>query len=106
MMQMGNIEQMEKLEDAVAKLVVIDDIRSVVEMITTKIEWNQVGIEVVGQARDGEEGIAIIERTKPDIVLTDIRMPKLDGLAMTEYILKRLPDCKVIILSGFEARRG
>lgn len=85
----------------VAKLAVIDDIRSVVEMITTKIPWEQHGIEVVGKARDGEEGLAMILRCKPDIVLTDIRMPKLDGLSMTERILEMLPGCKIIILSGY-----
>ncbi|OUS70425.1 hypothetical protein B1748_28445 [Paenibacillus sp. MY03] len=84
-----------------AKLAVIDDIRSVTEMIATKISWEQHGIEVIGRARDGEEGLAMIQRCKPDIVLTDIRMPKLDGLAMTERILQVLPNCKIIILSGY-----
>ena len=89
------------METAKARLVVIDDIRSVVEMITTKIPWADYGIEVVGKARDGEEGFAVISEVRPDIVLTDIRMPKLDGLDMTERILQILPDCKVIILSGY-----
>jgi two-component system, response regulator YesN len=84
-----------------AKLAVIDDIRSVVEMVATRIPWEQYGIEVVGKARDGEEGLAMVERCRPDIVLTDIRMPKLDGLAMTERILQMLPDCRIIILSGY-----
>lgn len=89
------------METARAKLVVIDDIRSVVEMITKKIPWSEYGIEVVGKARDGEEGLAVISEVRPDIVLTDIRMPKLDGLDMTERIMQLLPDCKVIILSGY-----
>ncbi|MDF2836388.1 MAG: AraC family transcriptional regulator [Paenibacillus sp.] len=84
-----------------AKLIVIDDIRSVVQMIATKIPWEQHGIEVTGTAGDGMEGMELIERIRPDIILTDIRMPKLDGLAMTERILETLPDCKVIILSGY-----
>ncbi|MCR2805734.1 response regulator [Paenibacillus soyae] len=89
------------MQTRMARLAVIDDIRSVVEMIATKIPWEDHGIEVVGKARDGEEGIAMIEACRPDIVLTDIRMPKLDGLSMTERILQSLPDCKIIILSGY-----
>jgi len=85
----------------VARLVVIDDIRSVVEMIATKIPWAEHGIEVVGTARDGLEGMALIEASRPDIVVTDIRMPKMDGLEMTERILGLLPDCKIVILSGY-----
>lgn len=89
------------MQTETAKLVVIDDIRSVVEMITQKVPWEQYGIEVVGKARDGEEGLAVIEAARPDIVLTDIRMPKMDGLTMTERILQMLPGCKIIILSGY-----
>ncbi|MFD0673868.1 response regulator [Cohnella sp. GCM10027633] len=86
---------------ATATMVVIDDIRSVVEMIATKIDWESHGIEVVGRAGDGEQGFALVESLRPNIVLTDIRMPKLDGLRMTERIMQVLPDCKVIILSGY-----
>lgn len=89
------------MQTTIAKLVVIDDIRSVVDMITKKVPWELYGIEVVGKARNGEEGLAIIEATRPNIVLTDIRMPKLDGLTMTKRILQMLPGCKVIILSGY-----
>ncbi|MDQ0061427.1 response regulator [Paenibacillus harenae] len=83
------------------KLVVIDDIRSVVEMVSRKPPWQEHGIGVAGTALDGEEGIRLIEETKPDIVLTDIRMPKMDGLAMTKAILSVAPATKVVILSAY-----
>lgn len=83
------------------KLCVIDDIRSVVDMIAKKIPWTDYGIEAAGTATDGEEGLAVIEAVKPDIVITDIRMPKLDGLEMTRRIMELLPGCKVIILSAY-----
>lgn len=89
------------METEAAKMVVIDDIRSVLDMITTKISWEQHGIKIVGRARDGVEGFNLIQKEKPDIVLTDIRMPKMDGLTMTQNILEILPSCKVIILSGY-----
>ncbi|MDR6878515.1 response regulator [Bacillus sp. 3255] len=83
------------------KLCVVDDIRSVVEMIATKIPWADHGIEVVGSATNGEEGLAMIRESRPDIILTDIRMPKMDGLEMTRRILELLPGSKVVILSAY-----
>lgn len=83
------------------KMCVVDDIRSVVDMITTKIPWQEHGIEIVGSATNGEEGLAVIHESRPDLILTDIRMPKMDGLEMTRSILEVLPNSKVIILSAY-----
>lgn len=82
-------------------LCVIDDIRSVVDMITTRIPWEEYGIKVAGSALDGVEGLELVKRTKPDIVLSDIRMPRMDGLEMTRRILEFSPRSKVIILSAY-----
>ncbi len=83
------------------KLCVIDDIKSVADMITTRIPWEEHGIETAGSALDGDEGLELVLREKPDIVLSDIRMPRMDGLEMTRRILEALPHCKVIILSAY-----
>lgn len=83
------------------KLCIIDDIRSVVDMISQKPPWEEHHIEVVGTALDGEDGIRLVKETKPDIVLTDIRMPKKDGLAMTQEILVSAPSTKIVILSAY-----
>ncbi|WP_310832180.1 response regulator [Paenibacillus pedocola] len=83
------------------KLCIIDDIKSVVDMIARKPQWQEHGIEVAGTALDGEEGLEMIRREKPDIVLTDIRMPRMDGLEMTRAILGFAPECKIIILSAY-----
>ncbi|OXM83068.1 response regulator [Paenibacillus rigui] len=83
------------------RLCIIDDIRSVVDMIERKPPWHEYGIEVVGTAMDGEEGLQIVQETRPDIVLTDIRMPRMDGLAMTQSILEVSPAIKIVILSAY-----
>lgn len=83
------------------KLCVIDDIKSTVEVITTKIPWETYGLKVAGSAKNGEKGLQLIEQTYPDIIVTDIRMPKMDGLEMTRRILEIHPHCKIIILSAY-----
>ncbi|MDG0792083.1 response regulator [Cohnella ginsengisoli] len=82
------------------RMIVIDDIRSVVAGLTA-IDWASRGIELAGSAYNGEEGIALVERTKPDIVVTDIRMPRMDGLAMLKAVLALKPSCKVVLITGY-----
>lgn len=89
------------MSDKPMKLCVIDDIKSVADMITTRIPWEEYGIEAAGSALDGDEGLELVLRVKPDIVLSDIRMPRMDGLEMTRRILEALPRCKIIILSAY-----
>lgn len=89
------------LEQQMVKLCIIDDIRSVVDMIARKPPWEEHHIEVVGTALDGEEGIRLVQEKRPEIVLTDIRMPKKDGLVMTQEILEKSPSTKIVILSAY-----
>ncbi|SDE19693.1 two-component system, response regulator YesN [Paenibacillus sp. UNCCL117] len=79
---------------------VIDDIRSVVDGLTA-IDWASEGIEVAGTASNGEDGLELVARVKPDIVITDIRMPRMDGLTMLRKLLELSHACKVILISSY-----
>ncbi|MFE2106167.1 response regulator [Kitasatospora sp. NPDC059463] len=58
--------------------------------------------EVVGEAEDGEQAVALAHRLRPDVVVMDIRMPVLDGVAATEELARTLPECRVLALSTFD----
>ncbi len=61
------------------------------------------GITVVGQAGSGEEAVALAARLNPDIVLLDLRMGDMDGVAATGHILRQCPGCKVVIVTTYES---
>ncbi|MER6155396.1 response regulator transcription factor [Streptomyces sp. NPDC001868] len=63
------------------------------------------GIEVVGEAADGVEAVAMARELEPDVVLMDIRMPNMDGLEATRRILDRAPGCRVLMLTTFDLDR-
>jgi two-component system response regulator YesN len=80
---------------------VIDDIKTVVNGIANQIPWSMHGIHIAGSANNGEKGIELIRETQPHIVLTDIRMPRMNGLDMTRRVLSEFPRTKIIFLSGY-----
>ena len=80
---------------------VIDDIEPVVDGICSKIDWSRHGIAVAGGALNGEDGLELIAEHKPDIIVTDIRMPVMNGLELAQEALKMCPRSKIILISGY-----
>ncbi len=78
-----------------------DDEFIVVQGLQTMVCWEKFGIELIGTAQNGLEALNYFEANKPDIILTDIRMPGLDGLALIERILELEPTTLCIVFSGF-----
>lgn len=84
------------------KVFLVEDEVIVREGIKNNIDWEKYGYEFCGEASDGELAFPMICKEKPDIVITDIRMPFMDGLELSRLIKKELPQIKIIILSGHE----
>ena len=80
----------------------VDDEEEVRKSIIRKIDWSAAGFEVIGDAENGKEALEKIDQIEPDVVLTDIRMPYMDGLSMAEAIRQRHPSIKIVIFSGFD----
>ncbi len=80
----------------------VDDEPIVLEGIRSTIDWDSSGFSFAGEATDGEIALSMIHELKPDIVITDIKMPFMDGLELSAAIKKTQPWIKIIILSGHD----
>lgn len=84
------------------RIMLVDDEEEVRKGIIRKIDWEHLGFEVVGDAENGEDALEKIEQLEPDVVMTDIRMPYMDGLMLTARIRQKYPSVKVLIFSGYD----
>ncbi|GAA0273843.1 response regulator transcription factor [Streptomyces polychromogenes] len=82
------------------RVLVVDDQDLVREGIAALLGI-QPGIEVVGSARDGGEAVDVAGRSHPDVVLMDVRMPGMDGVAATALLRRQLPGCRIVMLTTF-----
>lgn len=83
------------------KVMIVDDEPIIVEGLTKAIKWDKWNCMVVGSASDGEEGLMTIRDLKPDILFTDIRMPRIDGLSMVAGLKSEFPNMQITVLTGF-----
>ncbi|MGD1821884.1 MAG: response regulator transcription factor [Pleomorphochaeta sp.] len=83
------------------KLIIVDDESSTIRGIKRMINRQQTGFVVVGEAMDGNQGIRIATDLSPDVIITDIRMPNLNGIEMMKQIKAKLPKTKFVVLSGY-----
>lgn len=81
-------------------VLLVDDEPEIREGIIQKIDWNKYGFEVVGSAENGREALEIAEQRQPDVVMTDVMMPFMDGLELGENLMRTMPSVKLIMFSG------
>ncbi|MFK7697583.1 response regulator [Paenibacillus sp. HJGM_3] len=84
------------------KVMVIDDKPLIRQAIVKTMDWEALGCEVVGQAEDGLEGKRLLLELKPDILVTDIKMPGLSGLDLAQVMIETLPQAKTILITGYQ----
>ena len=83
------------------RIIIADDDDYTREGLIEAIDWDQYGISNIYEARDGAEALRLAAQYNPEIVLTDIRMPKLNGIAFAEKLGEQCPDCKLLFMSGY-----
>ena len=89
-------------EENMLKVFLAEDEFIIREGIKNNIDWQAYGYEFCGEASDGELAFPLIQKTRPDILITDIKMPFVDGLALSRLVKKEFPETEIIILSGYE----
>ena len=84
------------------RIILVDDEEEVRKSMIKKLDWEAAGFQVVGDAENGQEALEMIEQLEPDVLMTDIRMPYMDGLELVRRIRQKYPSMKVLIFSGFD----
>lgn len=84
------------------KVFLVEDESVIREGFRDKIPWEQYGFRLVGEAGDGEMALPLIRKQKPDVLITDIKMPFMDGLSLSEIVKEEFPKIKIIIISGYD----
>lgn len=83
------------------RVIIADDERIIREGLKNTVDWNYFNCQIVGEARNGLEGVEKARELRPDLMIADIKMPNLDGLEMAEKIQEFNKECKFIIITGY-----
>lgn len=84
------------------KVILVDDEEDVRRSIERKLDWNALGFELVGSVNNGEEALELTEQKHADVVMTDIKMPFMDGLTLCAKLKENYKNTKVVLYSGFD----
>lgn len=83
-------------------VLLVDDEEEVIQAIMKKLDWEQLGFSVAGYACNGVKAFEMVEEYQPDVVVTDIRMPYMNGMELSHRIKTQYPDTKILIFTGFD----
>ena len=85
------------------RVLLVDDEEDIREGISRKMDWLGLGFSRVGEAANGQDALELAESLRPDVILTDIKMPFMDGLELCRILTDRLPAARFVVFSGFDA---
>ena len=94
----------ERIEMSKIRVLLVDDVPDIRLLLRITVSRDE-RFEVVGEAEDGEEAIRLAGELKPDVIILDLAMPKMDGLQAIPEIRKEVPGVRILVFSGFEAAR-
>lgn len=83
-------------------VMLVDDEEAVRQAIARRLDWEEIGFKVIAAAENGEEALEMAEKLQPDVVMTDIKMPFMDGLTLCHKLKENQKNTKVVIFSGFD----
>ena len=82
-------------------VLLVDDEEDVIQVIMKKINWEGLGFSVIGYANNGVKALEMVEEYQPDVVMTDIKMPYMDGMELSHFLHDNYPEIVIVIFSGF-----
>lgn len=86
----------------ILKVIIVDDEYLIRNLIKMKVDWEEVSMEVVGEAGNAEQALELVEQLNPDIIFTDICMPSMDGIEFSRRVVEKYPHIKIIIVTGYD----
>ncbi len=84
------------------KVFLVEDEATIRETLRDTVPWNSCGYVFAGEASDGEVALPLIAKTRPDVLITDIKMPFMDGLTLASIVRSEFPEIKIVIISGYD----
>ena len=97
----GSQKTLPAMTNELYRLLIVDDEPIILSGMCQVVNWQDLGFTVAATAKDGQEALEIIEREKIDVVFSDVRMPRMSGLELSEHLMEHHPEIKVVILSGY-----
>lgn len=83
-------------------VLLVDDEEEIIQVIIKKINWEAIGFSVIGYANNGVKALEMMEEFQPDVVMTDIKMPYMDGMELCKHIKLQFPATKILLFTGFD----
>lgn len=84
------------------KVLIVDDEYLIRNLLKMRIDWEQQGMQIIGEAANASDALDFVDKHRPDIIFTDIYMPSIDGIEFSTRVLQMYPDIKVVVVTGHD----